>query len=157
MLSLGGKIVMFKRLYLIFFDYCSKLIDRITSKNPKKTFIWHYSHPKINHKTLCNNFENGGVKYVDISSKIISLPCSWFRKLFDEIVHEWNVISPQLINKSCFSFDWKLLMKFSKFSINPWFQWSSCLFVSSELCSCILSDFLWFNKHVLIEKKSTYR
>ena len=36
MLSLGGKIVMFKRLYLIFFDYCSKLIDRITSKNPKK-------------------------------------------------------------------------------------------------------------------------
>ena len=48
-------------------------------------------------------------------------------------------------------------MKFSKFPITPWFQWSSCLFVSSELCSCILSDFLWFNKHVLIEKKSTYR
>ena len=48
-------------------------------------------------------------------------------------------------------------MKFSKFSIKPLFQWISCLFVSSELCSCILPNFLWFNKHILIEKKSTYR
>ena len=29
------------------------------------------------HKTLCNNFENGGLKHVDIFSKIISLQCSW--------------------------------------------------------------------------------
>ena len=33
------------------------------------------------------------------------------------------------------------------------FQWSSSLFASSELPSCIRSNFLWFNKHILIEKK----
>ena len=36
------------------------------------------------------------------------------------------------------------------------FQWSSSFFASSELPSCILSNFLWFNKHILIEKKSIF-
>ena len=33
-------------------------------------YIWSSSCPKITHNTLCNNFENGGLKHVDISSKI---------------------------------------------------------------------------------------
>ena len=36
------------------------------------------------------------------------------------------------------------------------FQWSSSFFASSELPSCILSNFLWFNKYILIEKKSIF-
>ena len=76
------------------------------------TFIWQSSRPNISHKTLCNNFLNGGLKHIDISSKIISLQCSWLRKLCDD----------------------------------------DSLFASSELPSCILSNFLWLNKHILIGK-----
>ena len=36
------------------------------------------------------------------------------------------------------------------------FQWSISFFASSELPSCILSNFLWFNKYILIEKKSIF-
>ena len=125
MLSLAGRTIIFKTL-----AYHSKLIDSRTSKN-SKAFIWHSSRPKISDKTLCNNFENGGLKHVDISSKIISLQCSWLQKLCDEDLHEWKIIPSHLINKyfgksfklhSCFSFDRKLLIKFPKFYKNLMFQ-----------------------------------
>ena len=78
------------------------------------------------HKTLCNNFENGGLKHVDTSSKIISLQCSGLGKLCDENFHEWKIITSRLINKyfgksfkfySCLSFDRKLLIKFPSFTL----------------------------------------
>ena len=87
----------------------------------QKSLIWHSSRPKVSHKTLCNNFENGGLKHVHISFKIISLQCSRLRKLCDENFHEWKIILSHLINKyfrksfkfhSCFSFDQKLLYLF---------------------------------------------
>ena len=99
----------------------------------KKTFIWHSSRPKISHKTPCNNFENGALKYVDISSKIISLQCSWLRKFCDENFHEWKIIPSHLI-----------IIISSSSSTFP------------ELPSYIMSNFLWFNKHILTEKKSIF-
>ena len=167
MLSLEGRIIIFKALsiskivYLTFLTVIpNSLIEEL--QKIQKTLIWHFSHPKISHKTLCNNFENGGLKHVDISSKIISLQCSWLQKLCDENFHEWKITPPHFIIKyfgksfkfrSCLSFDPKLLIKFPEFYRNILFQWSSSLFASSELPSCILSNFLWFNKHILIEKK----
>ena len=41
-----------------------------------KEFIWNENNPKIKNTTLRNKYENGGLKNVDISSKIISLQCS---------------------------------------------------------------------------------
>ena len=101
---------------------------------------------------------------VDISSKIISLQCSWLQKLCDGNFHEWKIVPSHLINKyfgksfkfhSCLSFDHKL-PKFPKFCKNILFQWSSSFSASSELPSCILSNFLWFNKHILIEKSPSF-
>ena len=80
--------------------------------------------PKICCKALCNNFENSGLKHVDISSKIIDLQCSWLQKLCDENFHKWKIIPSHLINKyfgksfnfhSCLCFDCKLLIKFPEF------------------------------------------
>ena len=128
----------------------------------QKTFTWDSWRPKISHKTQCNNFENGGLKHVNTPSKIISLPCSWLWKPCDENFHEWKIIPSYLTNKyfgksfkfhSCLSFDLKLLIKFPKLYKNVLFQWGSSLSAFSELTSCIMSNFLWFNKHILIEKK----
>ena len=78
---------------------------------------------------------------------------------------KWKIISSHLINKyfrksfkfhSCLSFDRKLLIKLPKFYRNILFQWSSSMFAFSELHSCILSNFLWFNKHILVEKKPIF-
>ena len=95
MLSLEGRIIIFKTLaiskivYLAFLTVIpNSLIEEL--QEIKKTFIWHSSRPKISQKTLCNNFENGGLKHVNISSKIISLQRSWLGKLCDKIFHEWK-------------------------------------------------------------------
>ena len=37
----------------------------------QKEFIWNGNNPKIKHSTLCNKYENGGLKNVDILSYII--------------------------------------------------------------------------------------
>ena len=80
-LSLEGRIIIFKTLAISKIVYLAFLTvipnSLIELQKTKKTFIWLSSRPKISHKTLCNNFENGGLKHVDISSKIISLQCSW--------------------------------------------------------------------------------
>ena len=96
-LSLEGRIIIFKTLaiskivYLAFLTVIpNSLIEEL--QRIQKTFIWHSSRPKISHKTLCNNFEI-------LSSKIISLQCSWLRKLCDENFHEWKIIPSHLINK----------------------------------------------------------
>ena len=64
-LSLEGRIIIFKTLaiskivYLAFLTVIpNSLIEEL--QKIQKTFIWHSSHPKISHKTLCNNFVNGG-------------------------------------------------------------------------------------------------
>ena len=98
------------------------------------------------------------------SVSIISLLCSWLQKLCDENFHEWKIIPSHLINKyfresskfhSFFLFDCKLLIKFPKFYKNILSQWSNSLF-AYELPSCTMSNFLWFNKHNLVEKKSIF-
>ena len=169
MLSLEGRINIFKIAIskIVFLGFLTVIPNSLIEKLQKiqKTFIWHFSRPKFSHKTVCNNFENGGLRHVDISSKLISLQCSWHRKLCNENFHEWKIIPSHLMNKyfgksfklhSCLSFDRKLLIKFPKFYKNILFQWSSSLFAFSELPSCIISNFLWFNKHILIEKKSIF-
>ena len=143
MFSLEGRIIIFKELdiskivCLAFLTVIpNSLIEEL--QKTQNMFIWHSSHPKISYKTLCNNFEKGGLKHVDISSKIINLQCSWLRKLCDENFHQRKIIPSHLINKyfgksfkfhSCLSFDYKLLIEFPKFCKNILFRWSSSLSV----------------------------
>ena len=41
-------------------------------------YIWKNRNPKLKHTTLCNEYEQGGLKNLDIFSKITSLKCSLF-------------------------------------------------------------------------------
>ena len=131
-------------------------------------FTLHSSRPKISHKTQWNDFENDGLKHVDISSKIISLSCSWLRKLCDENIHEWKIIPSHLINKnfgklfkfySYVCFDRKLLVKFPEFYKNILFQWSSSfLFFRTTFLYSVNKElnFLWFNHRWVNESQSKH-
>ena len=57
-------------------------------------------------ETLCNSFEGGVLKYVDINLKIGSLQCSWVKQLYDDKFHEWKLIPLHLI-KSTFGINFK--------------------------------------------------
>ena len=42
---------------------------------------------KIKQDTLCKDYENGGLKNVDIMFKIISLQYSWVKRLYHNSIH----------------------------------------------------------------------
>jgi len=65
----------------------------------QRKFLWGNNKPKIKHETLCNDYENGGLKSIDIISKIVSLQCSWVRRLYDKNFHPWKIIPLYLIEK----------------------------------------------------------
>ena len=92
-IALEGKMITFKTLalfkivYLTLINSFSKqLIEEI--QRIQKAFIWNNLTSKIKHETLCNSFEEGGLKNVDINSKIASLQCSWVKRLYDDKFHE---------------------------------------------------------------------
>ena len=45
-------------------------------------------NPKIKNRTLCNGYEYGRLKNVDIFSKVVSLQCSWIKRLFNSNFHQ---------------------------------------------------------------------
>ena len=55
---------------------------------------------KIKESTLCNSYENSGLKDVDRFYKIISLQCSWLRRLFDDNYQGQNTYSKRAFPKS---------------------------------------------------------
>ena len=83
-LTIEGRIVLFKSLVI------SKLIHlALATEIPTTTinlltkiqmeFIWKVKNLKIKNSTLCNDYEYGGLKNVDIFSKVVSLQCSWIK------------------------------------------------------------------------------
>ena len=76
---------------------------------------------------MSNTFKTGDLKNVDINLKVITLQCSWVKKLYDENFHEWKVIPLHLIRiifgqnfkfHSNLSYDTKLLTSFPVFHKN---------------------------------------
>ena len=85
---------------------------------------------------------------INVPKVIISLQCSWVKKLYEENFHEWKVIPLHLIYiildqnfkfHSNLSYDTKLLTSFPVFYENIFRYWSQHLNVLPELPSCILS------------------
>ena len=63
--------------------------------------------------------ENGDLKNLDIESKMISLRCSWVKRLYDESFHEWKVIPNYLITQALGdNFRFHSNLKFNKFFRN---------------------------------------
>ena len=104
---------------------------------------------------MSNIFETVGLKNVDIDLKVISLQCSWIKKLYDENFHEWKVIPLHLTRitfgqnfkfHSNLSNDAKLLTNFPVFYKNIFRYWSQHFTVFPEFPSCILSTFYGITK-----------
>ena len=159
-LTLEGKVTVFKALAISKIVHLT-LITNITSSTIKelnkiqKEFIWKNKNPKIKHTALCNNYDNGSLKNIDISSKIISLRCSQIKKLYNNTAPIWKIIPLPLIKTNLiinFKFHSNLdisVQKLKKFCtyykiiLKDW-----CLHLTSTpfLTSAIAAQALWYNK-----------
>ena len=100
----------------------------------QRTFLWCSSKPKINHKTLRNTFADGGLKNVDVKSKIIDLQCSWIKKLYDGNHYVLKVIPLIFVNyyfgknfhfQSNLSVNLALVDSFPEFCKQIFINWSN--------------------------------
>ena len=104
-LSLSGKITVFKSLAfskIIFISYLNEVPTTIIKKieQIQRDFIWNGKKAKIKHTTLINDYEEGGLKDIDIESKFVSLHMCWIKRLYDKNYHPWKNIPLKLINKT---------------------------------------------------------
>ena len=168
-LTLEGKKLVFKILALskivhlcLISVVTTQIIEEI--ENIQKNVLWNRSTPKIKHSSLYNSFASGGVRNVDINTKIASLQCSWIKRLYDDNFQEWKLIPLHLINTTitpAFKFHLSLalsfqLYKFPKFYQNIFQFWSTCFHSASTVPSRILSEFLWFNRNIKVDNRPIF-
>ena len=92
---MAGEISVFRSLAfskIIFISYLSNVPNSIINKIEAlhKDFIWNGKTPKVKHTTLICNYEDGGLKDIDIKSKLKSLHMSWIKRLYNQNFHPWN-------------------------------------------------------------------
>ena len=63
----------------------SNILKLIKQRN---ILYWKSGNPDIKQDTLCKDYENGGLKDVDITFNILSLQCSWVKSLDDSSTQE---------------------------------------------------------------------
>ena len=57
----------------------------------QQDFVCNKSRSKIKHSSLIGNYEEGGYKDVDISTKLAALKITWMRRLPDGNYHPWKL------------------------------------------------------------------
>ena len=171
-LSLPGKIQIFKTLGISKIQYLASMShvpDRIIEelKTIQSRFLWNSSTPKIKHSTLIGDYAEGGLKNVDINTKLKALKLTWVRRLSDDNYHPWKVLPGEYLTlpngDSVFHRNFEsnpfLLRKlnslptFYKDLLRYWSEVSHCDINCAEL---ILSESLWYNTFIKIDANTVY-
>ena len=155
-LTLEGRITVFKSLaiskvvhLLLITKLHNNTIDLVYKI--QKNFIWQGKKAKIKHSTLCNGYENGGLKNVGLRNKVTSIQCSWVKRLFEDGFHDWKVILLLLIDKHLgknFKFHNNIdlskyiLSKFPSFYQNIFIKWINNYTAKPTISSMILPEFI---------------
>ena len=160
-LTLLGKISVFKSLAfskIIFISYLSNVQNSILSQIEKlqKEFIWSGKNPKIKHSTLIADYEQGGLKDIDVKAKIKSLQLSWVRRLYSQNFHPWKNIPLKLIESTFHQNIFFPNAKITPPSIMPQFYkqiFSSWGILSQDPITpvSILNQSVWYNSFIQID------
>ena len=165
-LTLIGRIAVFKSLILSKIVYLTFLTDVPESVNEilrklQYDFLWEGKRAKIKQSTLIGSYENGGLKSVDINSKIEALQLSWLKRLYDQNEHQWKQIPKYFIKKYYFSEDIfypnlnvDIISDMPAFYQNIIIKWSKIARSEPVTASTIYTQKIWFNFYLKIEDKS---
>ena len=101
-ISLIEKILIFKTLGISKLQYLASMAqvpDKIIEhlKYIKK-YLWKSNTPKIKHSTLIGDYKDGGLRNVDIRTKMKPLKLTWVRQLCDDNHHPWKIIPLNYLN-----------------------------------------------------------
>ena len=147
----------------------SHVPDRIIEelKTIQSRFLWNSSTPEIKHSTLIGDYAEGGLKNVDINTKLKALKLTWVRRLSDDNYHPWKVLPREYLTlpngDSVFHRNFESnpflsrtlnsLPTFYKDLLRYWSEVSHCDINCAEL---ILSESLWYNTFIKIDANAVH-
>ena len=164
-LSIKGKILILKSLaipkltmILQLLPYKKDIILQLNRKFYK--FIWG-TRDRIKRKTLIGDYQDGGLKMIDLELFGKSLRASWIPRLFgfpsalnpfgkmyiDSICKNFLVLIHGLYNRKMYNFS-----DISEFYSEMLYNFSECLDNAHPVSvnrNCFFSQYIWFNKHFL--------
>ena len=167
-LFLLGKMQIFKALGISKIQYAAsmayvqkKVIQEL--EKLKKIFLWNSSTVKIKHSTLVNEYEDGGIKNVDIEARLKATRLTWVCRLCDDNHYAWKIIPTNYlalpngdfifhrnsISNQSLTMKVKQLPVFYEELVKYWEE-ISCFQPSSP--DLILSESIRLNRFVSIEK-----
>ena len=164
-LSLYGKIIIFKSLAFSKIIYIASMAtvpaDIIKLlENIHKDFVWDKKRPNIKHLSLIRSYPCGGLKDIDIPSKIKSFHLNWLNRLFDNNFHPWKQIPLYYLKRVSKKFDLfhpNLSVPSGMLSTIPMFYrniincWQDISFSSPTNAAMVFSESLCFNSFIKID------
>ena len=114
----------------------------------------------VKHSTLISDYNRGGLRDVDISSKFKSLHLNWLSRLFDDNFHPWKQIPLYYFNrvsKNFHLFNPNLMVPSRLLSTIPLFYrniinfWQDISVSTPSSVSMIFSESLCFNRCIMID------
>ena len=161
-LTLAGKITVLKSLIfskIVFIAFLSTVPETIVKCliKLKNEFVWDNKPPKIKHTAMIGSYERGGLKDIDIESRIKALRLSWVKRLYDDSDHEWKIIPNFYLEKyakNIFNPNLKIkvnnnLPKFYKSVILLWEKVSVCDPITMEN---VLVQPIRYNGRILVNR-----
>jgi hypothetical protein len=125
-------------------------------------FLWNNKKDKVKRKTIIADYENGGLKMLDLKSFIIAQRVMWVKRLSKFKVASWKAYPEYILNTiiGIDTFKTQLDIKTNKHNISPFYwtiikSWNILKEMDIENVepSNIRRQWLWMNKHIKINKQ----
>ena len=160
-ISILGRITVIKSLALLKLIYPLTVLQKPSPEQIKQLtnsmfkFIWNSKPDKIKRKQLIQNYQNGGLRMLDIDLFINSIKCSWIKRLFDNKNNgQWKIFYTNKINK----YGGKLLFESSLNKENIINMFPKCTFLQEILLASLNvlnndKDITYVGKQILRNNK----
>jgi hypothetical protein len=164
-LSLKGKITVLNSLATSILVYPCTILetpDRVITEtnNLFFDFLWDGGNNKIAKNIIIKKIENGGLKMIDIESKIKSLKLSWLKRAITHPHAAWKLLVDEMLKE--ISLDNLIKCRYSeeKFNKLPNFYkniikyWNEINEFHPTTRQSIIYEPLWHNKYITVENKT---
>ena len=142
-----------------------RTVEELSSIQNK--FIWKSKTPKIRHATLVADYQDGGIKNVNVAAKLKALELAWVCRLQDDNHHPWKAIPSKiftlpngdLVFQRNFRLSQSLL---TTISLLPAFYrellefWVEISYSETENSNITFSESLWYNAHFQINNDALF-
>ena len=165
-ISLEEKIILFKSLAMSKIAYLYFLTSAPNNTIEELIKIQkNLTAPKIKHSINGMDYQNGEIKNVDVFFKIINLPYSWLRRIFDSSLYQSKIIQLFFIYTTFgdrfkfhpnLDFSDDIAIFFHSFYKSMFLNWKHFFNVNPSISTCILNQVLWFNWFIQISNKPVF-